>query len=207
MDDFDILAFPTHHHRLHLPGKWEEVVTLLKEPVNGSHFGTCTCRAAQTNAVPCEHMSVIALSAVIRPQISPLNIMPIWWKRSQRRLQFPLETCPDANITMKSVKEGWLPDYGLRLCPDWTTGRKAGRPKMGERIKSGLETAMAKGKAGTNRKAEMWCVWCIRTCVRRLFSIGEEWGNWACRDTCSSDWRHCHGRRWKGGTALVNSSR
>jgi hypothetical protein len=52
---------------------------------------------------------------------------------------------------MKSVKEGQLPDYGLRLCPDWTTGRKTGRPKKGERIKSGLETALAKGKAGTNR--------------------------------------------------------
>ena len=78
-------------------------------------------------------------------------IMPIWWKRSQWRLQFPLETCPEAKITIKSVKEGRLPDYSLRLCPDWTTGNKAGRPKKGERIKLGLETAMAKGKGGTTR--------------------------------------------------------
>ena len=92
-----------------------------------------------------------SLSAIIRPQISRLNIMPIWWKRSQWRLQFPLETRPEANITMKSAKEGQLPDYSLRLCPDWTTGSKAGRPKKGERIKSELETAMVKGKAGTNR--------------------------------------------------------
>jgi len=92
--------------RINVAGKREEVVTLPKEPVNGSHFGTCTCGAAQTNAVPCEHMSVIALSDVICPQISPLNIMPIWWKRSQWQLQFPLETCPGANITMKLVKEG-----------------------------------------------------------------------------------------------------
>jgi hypothetical protein len=137
--------------RINVTGKREEVVTLPKEPVNGSHFGTCTCGGAQTDAVPCEHMSVVALSAIIRPQIYPLNIMPIWWKRSQWRLQFPLETRPEANITMKSVKAGRLPDYSLRLCPDWTAGRKAGRPKKGERIKSGLETAMAKGKAGTNR--------------------------------------------------------
>jgi len=126
-------------------------VTLPKYPVNGSHFGTCTCGATQTNAVPCEHMSVVALSAIIRPQISPMNIMPIWWKRSQWRLQFLLETCPKAKITIKSVKEGWLPDYSLRLCPDWTTGSKPGCPKKGERIKSGLETAMAKGKGGTAR--------------------------------------------------------
>ena len=52
---------------------------------------------------------------------------------------------------MKSVKEGRLPDYSLRLCPDWTTGSKPGRPKKGERIKSGLETAMAKGKGGTTK--------------------------------------------------------
>jgi hypothetical protein len=92
--------------RINVPGKREEVVTLPKYPVNGSHFGTCTCGATQTDAVPCEHMSVVALSAIIRPQISPMNIMPVWWKRSQWRLQFPLETCPEAKITMKTVKEG-----------------------------------------------------------------------------------------------------
>jgi len=52
---------------------------------------------------------------------------------------------------MKLVKEGRLPDYSLRLCPDWTTGSKPGRPKKGESIKSGLETAMAKGKGGTTK--------------------------------------------------------
>ena len=45
--------------------------------------------------------------------------------------------------------------YSIRLCPDWTTGGKPGRPKKGERIKSGLETAMAKakGKGTTKTKA------------------------------------------------------
>jgi hypothetical protein len=52
---------------------------------------------------------------------------------------------------MNSVKEGKIPDFSLRLCPDWTAGSKPGCPKKGERIKSGLETAMAKGKAGTKR--------------------------------------------------------
>jgi len=137
--------------RINVPGKREETVTIPKEPVNGSYFGKCTCGAPQTDAVPCEHMSVIAVSAVIRPHITPMNIMPIWWKRSQWRLQLPLETCPEAKITIKSVKEGRLPDYSLRLCPDWTTGSKPGRPKKGERIKSGLETAMAKGKGKTTR--------------------------------------------------------
>ena len=34
--------------RINVTGKREEVVTLPKEPVNGSHFGTCTCGAPQT---------------------------------------------------------------------------------------------------------------------------------------------------------------
>jgi len=138
--------------RINVPGKKEEIVILQKVPVDDSHFGRCTCGAPQTDAVPCEHMSVVALSAVIRPQITPMNIMPFWWKRSHWRLQFPLETCPEAKITIKSVKEGRLPDYTLRLCPDWTTGSKPGRPKKGERIKSGLEAAMAKGKGGNTPK-------------------------------------------------------
>jgi hypothetical protein len=58
---------------------------------------------------------------------------------------------PAPGGTMKSVKEGRLPDFSLRLCPDWTAGSKPGRPKKGKCIKSGLETAMAKGKAGKKR--------------------------------------------------------
>ena len=141
--------------RINVPGKREEVVTLPKEAVGESHFGTCTCGAPQTNAVPCEHMAAIALSGKIRPQITPMSIMPIWWKRSQWRVQFPLETCPEANVTMKAVKDGRIPDCSVRFCPDWTAGSKPGRPKKGERVKSGLETAMAKGKGSTTiKKAE-----------------------------------------------------
>ena len=38
----------------------EQVVTLPKYPVNGLHFGTCTCGANKTNAVLCEHIAAIA---------------------------------------------------------------------------------------------------------------------------------------------------
>jgi hypothetical protein len=75
----------------------------------------------------------------------------MWRKRKQWRLQFPLDLYSDANITMKSLKVGQLPDFILCLCPDWTAGSKPGRPKKGEHIKSEFETAMAKGKAGTKR--------------------------------------------------------
>ncbi len=37
-----------------------QYVRFPKEAVNGSFFGTCTCGADKTNAVPCEHMAAIA---------------------------------------------------------------------------------------------------------------------------------------------------
>ncbi len=56
-----------------------------------------------------------------------------------------------ANITIKSVKEGQIPDFTLRLCPDWTAANKSGHPKRGDRYKLGLEKTMAKGKPGAKR--------------------------------------------------------
>ena len=56
-----------------------------------------------------------------------------------------------ANIIIKSIKEGQIPDFSLRLCPDWTGANMSGRPKKGECHKLGLEKAMAKGKPGAKR--------------------------------------------------------
>ena len=77
--------------------------------------------------------------------------VPIWWKRKQWREQSPLDVYAEANITIKSMKEGRIPDLTLRLCPDWTGAKKSGRPKKGARYKSGLEKAMAKGKPGVKK--------------------------------------------------------
>ena len=99
---------------------------LPKNLMNGSYFGRCTCGADKTDVVPYEHMAAIALSAV------PMNVMPIWWKRKQWREHFPLDVYAEANITIKSVKEGQIPDFTLHLCPNWTGANKSGRPKKGE---------------------------------------------------------------------------
>ncbi len=82
-----------HHWQLrvfgqNVPGRNEQVVTLPTNLVNGSYFGRCTCGADMTDAVPCKHMAAIALSSVIRPQITPMNIMPIWWKGKQWESSF-----------------------------------------------------------------------------------------------------------------------
>ncbi len=121
--------------RQNIPGRNEQTAKLPKNLVNGSNFGICTCGADLTDAVPCEHMAAIALSSVIRSQITPMNIMQIWWKRKQWREQFPLDVYAEANITIKSVKEGQIPDFTLRLCPDWTAANKSGCPKKGNSYK------------------------------------------------------------------------
>ncbi len=54
-------------------------VQFPKEAVDGSFFGTCTCGADKTDAIPCEHMAAVALSSRLRPQITPISIMPTWW--------------------------------------------------------------------------------------------------------------------------------
>ena len=103
--------------RQNVAGRHEQIVNLPKSPINGSYFGTCTCGADKTDAVPCEHMAAIALTAVIRPQITPIIVMPIWWKRKQWREQFPLDVYAEANITIKSVKEGqilWRTSQGVQ---------------------------------------------------------------------------------------------
>ena len=56
----------------------------------------------------------------------------------------------EANITIKYVKEGQIPD-SLRFCPNWNAANKSGRLKKGECRKLGLEKTMATGKPGVKR--------------------------------------------------------
>ena len=86
----------------------------------GTYFDKCTCGSDKTDVVRCEHMATIALSAVIHPHITPRNVMPTWWEWKQWRKQFLLNVYAEANITIKSMKEGPIPDFSLRFCPDWT---------------------------------------------------------------------------------------
>jgi hypothetical protein len=123
-----------------------QYVRFPKEAVNGSFFGTCTCGADKTDAVPCEHMAAVALSSHLRPKITPISIMPFWWGREQRRKRFPSDLYCDGSTTMKSIKDGKIRNVTLRYYLDWTAPNKSGRPKKAEHCKSGLEEAMAKAK-------------------------------------------------------------
>jgi len=103
--------------------------------------------------------------------------MPIWWKYKQWREQFPLDVYAKANITIKPVKEGQIPDLTLCLCPDWTGAKNSRCPKKGERYKSGLEKATAKGKPVLDLQV-------IRRCVRvRIYLTSNLFR--ALRDECT----------------------
>jgi hypothetical protein len=47
-----------------------------------------------------ERVLYAQLSAVMRPQITPMNVMPVCWKRKQWREQFPLDVYTKANIAI-----------------------------------------------------------------------------------------------------------
>ena len=99
--------------------------------------------------------------------------MPVWWKRSHCRVQFPLDIYADAKFNIMTIKERRIPDHHLRVCPDWTAANKSGQPKKGEHHKSGLEKAIAKanGAKKATAKKRRRCLVCgkfgheIEACV------------------------------------------
>ena len=132
----------------------ECTVKLLKDSMNGSNFGTCSCSVPQVDSVPCIQMMAVVKSGRI-VGMTPMNVMPWWWSRRQWRLQLPENLTVLANLSMNTLKESYQPDVKLRYCPDWSTGRKLGRPKMGDRIKTAIEI----GSKRKNQKHK-YCVWC-----------------------------------------------
>ncbi len=82
--------------------------------------------------VSCKHMAAIALSAVLCPQITPMNVMPIWWKRKQWREQVLLDVYAKANITIKSVKEGGaISGLHFTFVSQLDSGKQVRAPKEG----------------------------------------------------------------------------
>ncbi len=118
-----------------------------KEPINGSHFGCCTCKRDKTLAAPCDHMVAAVQSGKLPTVITTVSIMPWWWQREQWRKQLPIiDEYPSCSHTIQSIKDGHLPNHTVHYAPDWLAGNKSGRPKNAERKKSGLELAMNKAK-------------------------------------------------------------
>ena len=59
--------------------------------------------------------------------------MPYWMTREQWQLQFPSGITCTLDITLASLKKNSVKADHLRYCPEWTVGRKKGRPKKDKR--------------------------------------------------------------------------
>jgi hypothetical protein len=123
-----------------------------KEATYGSYFGGCSCGVDKRDGVPCDHMAAIVKSARV-PVLKIFNIMPYWWTRKTWQLQFPLEEELVCNVRLEQTKATRNRDNFLRYCPTWSAPNKAGRPKKGERRKSGIEIAM--GKRGAKKPCKL----------------------------------------------------
>jgi hypothetical protein len=132
-------------------GSNRHTCTFPKEPMNGSHFGRCTCKRDKTSAAPCNHMVAAVQSGRLPPVFTTVSIMPWWWRREHWQKQLPKDVYPSCSHTIQSIKENRLPDYTIRYAPDWVAGKKSGRPKDAERKKSGLELAMTKARKKMKR--------------------------------------------------------
>jgi hypothetical protein len=126
----------THHiakiHKHSTPHR-EYVVNIPKEgQIHGSRFGTCTCGFPRKEGIPCDHMLAIVKVGAI-PMCNRVSIMPYWLTREQWQLQFPKEITCASDITLAAMKKNSGKAENLRYCPEWTVGRKKGRPKKNKR--------------------------------------------------------------------------
>ncbi len=115
----------------------ERTYFFLKEFEDGSAFGGCSCRKANTDGVPCHHMVAGVKSSRIEG-LTPTNAMPYWWSTECWRKKFPFE----CNITFDSGIEtipATTADTTLKYIPPYAAARKAGCPKMDKPNKSPLE--------------------------------------------------------------------
>ena len=126
----------THHfakiHKYSTPHREYEVKIPIEGQTHGSRFGTCTCGFPRKEGIPCDHMVAIVKVGAI-PMLTKVSIMPYWFTREQWQLQFPTEVISPADITLAAMKSNSFKVDNLRYCPEWTVGRKKGRPKKGQR--------------------------------------------------------------------------
>jgi len=137
----------------------EHTVRIPKIPIRGSYFGSCNCGVDKRDAVPCEHMAVVAAGSRVK-NVTRDNIFPYWWTRSHWRVQIPQLPLETQKVSINSIKATNEPNHNLRYCPDWTASEVAGRPKKNKRKQLVLEKATGKKgqkKASGVKRARRYC--------------------------------------------------
>ena len=86
--------------------------------------------------------------------------MPHWWTCNTWQLQFPLDKEPVCSVNLAQFKSTNNPNNFFWYCPLWSAPNKAGRPKKGERRKSGIKTPMNKKREVKRHKLRLYCQIC-----------------------------------------------
>jgi hypothetical protein len=153
----------THHIglvRKNLITATEYQVRIPKVAYLESYFGTCTCGIPAKEGVPCKHMVVIVKSSAI-PGLTRMGIMPYFWSTEQWKHQYPIEVMCNTNVTMAQVKlNTTLKDDRLRYCPDWSIGKKPGRPKKNDKHKTVMDHIQTSSLKKRKRQKKMYCKIC-----------------------------------------------
>jgi hypothetical protein len=131
--------------------KREYIVHLPKTTsVHGSKFGSCTCGFSTKEGVPCDHMVAIVKKGAI-PNITRVELMPLWYTRAQWQLQYPKDMVYNMDVTWSKIKKSAAPDILMKYCPSWIAAKKKGRPKSNAR-KLGIADYVKQGVAKTKRR-------------------------------------------------------
>ena len=118
-------------------GKMNHVKT-LKNAVNGSRFGSCSCGVPQTKTIPCQHMVALVQSGKIQ-SLTELLIMPTWCMTVVWRSQFPVGSTLRGDLDINYLMTNHEPSEEIRLIPKIAAPKKTGAPTKETRKKGVLE--------------------------------------------------------------------
>jgi hypothetical protein len=103
-------------------GKMNHVKT-LKNAVNGSRFGSCSCGVPQTKTIPCQHMVALVQSGKIQ-SLTELLIMPTWCMTVVWRSQFPVGSTLRGDLDINYLMTNHEPSEEIRLIPKIAAPKK-----------------------------------------------------------------------------------
>jgi hypothetical protein len=89
------------------------------------------------------------------------------------------------NSTQSEIKSSKNRNNFIRYCPLWSAPNKAGRPKKGERRKSGLEAAMGKKREVKRHKLRLYC----QICAKHNHTAKDCWKDPINAHKCPDSWK------------------
>ena len=108
-------------------GNSERTCFFLKYLEQGSAFCGCSCGLPYTVGVPCHHI------------VAVVKAMPYWWSTACWRNQYSVDTNVTCNFYMEVLRATTLEDRTMRYCPPYAAARKAGCPKLFQKIEKSIK--------------------------------------------------------------------